>query len=115
MDDANNVCSRKASVAATGSERREARRARGPRKRRDPAANATATALVASAAAELEAAGVKRLLTPRALEEWLGIPQGTQRWQRSRGEGPPFLRLGDRTIRYDVRAVEAWLATRGAR
>lgn len=40
--------------------------------------------------------------------EWQLSP-GTLANQRSRGEGPPFVRIG-RTIRYSRKAVAEWLA-----
>jgi len=40
-------------------------------------------------------------VTPRALEAW-----------RVRGDGPSFIRISSRCIRYRRQDVEAWLATR---
>jgi predicted DNA-binding transcriptional regulator AlpA len=34
----------------------------------------------------------------------------TLRGWRRRGEGPPFLRLGRRSVRYELTAVDKWLA-----
>ena len=38
----------------------------------------------------------------------LGLTEGTMANQRSRGEGPPFIRIG-RAVRYSRRAVTAWI------
>ncbi len=40
-------------------------------------------------------------LTPRALEAW-----------RQRGDGPAFIRISKRCVRYRREDVEAWLSTR---
>lgn len=52
-----------------------------------------------------------RLLTPRQTAAFMRISQATLLRWRSQGYGPPFLRLGDRLIRYDLRGVEAWVAS----
>lgn len=43
-------------------------------------------------------------LTPITLQAW-----------RRLGEGPPFVRIGRRAIRYSVRTVDAWIAARAVR
>jgi predicted DNA-binding transcriptional regulator AlpA len=40
-------------------------------------------------------------VTPRALEAW-----------RHKGGGPPLIRISSRMVRYDVRELDAWMATR---
>jgi len=39
-----------------------------------------------------------------------GVPACTLATWRSRGGGPPFLKLGGRTVRYQRRALFAWMA-----
>jgi len=54
------------------------------------------------------------LLSPAALAEYLDVPIATvYRW-RSRGDGPPGIRVG-RHVRYRRRDVEAWLDSKAAR
>jgi len=40
-------------------------------------------------------------LKPRALQSW-----------RTRGGGPPYLRIGHRTVRYSLADLEVWLESR---
>jgi predicted DNA-binding transcriptional regulator AlpA len=42
------------------------------------------------------------------LAEQFGIPQGTLRWWRHKGEGPRSFKLG-RTVFYDAADVAAWV------
>lgn len=44
-------------------------------------------------------------------EKYKISPRTAQRWRTS-GEGPPFVRLGQRRILYRIADVEAWLAAR---
>jgi predicted DNA-binding transcriptional regulator AlpA len=44
------------------------------------------------------------------LSAWIGVSSITLNQWRARGQGPAFVRMG-RTIRYDRRDVEAWLAS----
>lgn len=54
------------------------------------------------------------LLSPAALAEYLDVPIATvYRW-RSRGDGPPGIRVG-RHVRYRRRDVEAWLDSQAPR
>lgn len=55
-----------------------------------------------------------RLLDTDAAAQWLGISASfleKARFNRD-PDGPPFVRIGSRSIRYDVRALETWLAAR---
>lgn len=55
----------------------------------------------------------KRLLTRDEIEAEYGFP--TRRWLELaawRGDGPPFLRISRRAVRYDRADFEAWLASR---
>lgn len=45
----------------------------------------------------------------------LGFPACTLHTWRSRGGGPPFLKLGARSVRYQRRALYQWLAERERR
>lgn len=45
----------------------------------------------------------------------VGFPPCTLHTWRSRGEGPPFLKLGARSVRYQRRALFQWLAERQRR
>lgn len=54
------------------------------------------------------------LLTQEQVSELLGFAPSTLQTWRSRGGGPPFLRLGHRTVRYRRSAVDAWVLERDA-
>ena len=45
----------------------------------------------------------------------VGFPICTLDTWRSRGDGPPFLKLGARSVRYQRRALFEWLAARQRR
>jgi hypothetical protein len=45
----------------------------------------------------------------------IGFPACTLHTWRSRGDGPPFLKLGTRSVRYQRRALFDWLAGRQRR
>ncbi len=45
----------------------------------------------------------------------VGFPACTLHTWRSRGDGPPFLKLGNRSVRYQRRALFEWLAARQRR
>lgn len=52
------------------------------------------------------------LMTERELaHEWKVAPKSMAN-ARSNGEGPPFVRVLGRQVRYSRRAVDAWLAER---
>lgn len=50
------------------------------------------------------------LSTPKILSETIGIPLGTLAFWRHAGQGPRFLRLGGRVIRYRKQDVAEWLS-----
>lgn len=52
-----------------------------------------------------------RYLNTPQLAEKIGLSPITLEIWRSRGSGPPYIRIG-RAIRYDLREVEKWLAAR---
>jgi predicted DNA-binding transcriptional regulator AlpA len=59
-----------------------------------------------------EAAGAPQLLLPSDVATLLGVGVRTlERW-RSTGEGPRFIRLSSKTIRYTDAAVQAFIATK---
>jgi len=54
----------------------------------------------------------RRLRTPAAAD-YLGYSESTLEKKRVTGDGPPFIRLG-RSIVYDTRDLDTWLAARRA-
>lgn len=52
-------------------------------------------------------AQTKHVRTAELVDEY-GIPEGTWRWWRYRGEGPRSFKLG-RTVFYDAADVAAWI------
>ncbi len=52
------------------------------------------------------------LLDTAALTDWLGLSKQWAEIGRSRGYGPPFIRLGPRRIRYRRKDVLRWLESR---
>lgn len=54
-----------------------------------------------------------RLLTIEEVSDWTRLPVATLRFKRSRGEGPPSLKLGRRVL-YRYEAVEAWIESQAA-
>lgn len=53
------------------------------------------------------------MLTPEQVSEILGVPNTRlQDWRLIEGQGPPFVRLGHRTVRYPKSELEAWIAAR---
>ena len=53
--------------------------------------------------------GVNALLTPEEVSVLLGVSKGTLSNWRWRGEGPPFIRLKRRKVRYPVKSLLSWL------
>lgn len=49
------------------------------------------------------------LLTDEQVGERLTVSPSTLRHWRSRGEGPPYVKLGGRLVRYRWADVEAWM------
>lgn len=45
----------------------------------------------------------------RQLAAWLGMSRETIQQQRCRGEGPPFIKVARKAVRYHVPTVRAWL------
>lgn len=52
------------------------------------------------------------LLNTTALAEWFGVSEAWVCVARSRGGGPPFIRLAPRHVRYKRSDVLRWLAER---
>jgi hypothetical protein len=50
----------------------------------------------------------KRFITDTEIEERYGIPRKTLQNWRVLGRGPEYRKFGD-AVRYDVRALEAWI------
>jgi predicted DNA-binding transcriptional regulator AlpA len=59
--------------------------------------------------------GDRRVLRTEAAALYLGLRPGTLEKARRAGDGPPFLRIGARVVGYDVRDLDAWIATRKQR
>ncbi len=53
------------------------------------------------------------LMGVRAASSLLGIPEGTLRYWRSAGQGPPSFRLGGRVV-YRRAELESWIAAQEA-
>ena len=54
-------------------------------------------------------------ITAEAASRIVGFPACTLNTWRSRGDGPPFLKLGRHSVRYQRRALFEWLAARQRR
>lgn len=52
---------------------------------------------------------VNELLPQREIARRFNVSERTLEGMRLRREGPPFVRIGARVVRYDPAAVEAWL------
>lgn len=59
-------------------------------------------------------APLDELLEPEEVSAWLQMSTGTLSQWRSRGGGPPFVRVG-RHVRYPRSEAEKWLAERTIR
>jgi predicted DNA-binding transcriptional regulator AlpA len=55
------------------------------------------------------------LLREKEVAEFLGLSSATLRNWRTRGDGPPFVRLSGRAIRYQPAALREWVAQRARR
>lgn len=60
-----------------------------------------------------EILGEDRLLTSQEVAAQLGITEGTLRNWRWEGEGPPYVKLGKRLVRYRLGAVRQYVRARG--
>ncbi len=54
----------------------------------------------------------KRFLNRKEAAEFLGLSPQTLANYSWRGEGPPFIRISDRCIRYDWAELAAWMKAR---
>lgn len=51
-----------------------------------------------------------QLLTAKEVADFLGLSVRTlATWRVRRSDGPPFIKLGGRAIRYDRSDLEAWI------
>jgi len=55
------------------------------------------------------------LLTPEQVAEILGVKPTTVQTWRARRVGPPYIRVGHRTVRYSAAALQEWLESREQR
>lgn len=53
---------------------------------------------------------MEELLTQEQVAELLGVTPKCLEARRFKGQGPPFIRLSNRWVRYAPSDVEAWLA-----
>lgn len=59
----------------------------------------------------------KRLLTEQETAKYLGVTLAWLRWTRYSGPSargplpPPYIRVGSRSVRYDIKDLEKWLAS----
>ena len=51
-------------------------------------------------------------LSPKNAEAYLDLKPGSLNQLRFRGDGPPFVRVGQRLIRYKVQDLLAWAESR---
>jgi len=54
----------------------------------------------------------KEVMSPTELAAYLGLSIPTLDRMRSRGEGPPFIKMGKRRILYMWSSVQAWIESR---
>ncbi len=54
----------------------------------------------------------ERLLNPEQAARYLGLDVGTLANMRVRGDGPPFIALSPRAIRYQKEDLTSWVASR---
>ncbi len=54
----------------------------------------------------------ERYFTPRQTAHYLGLAFGTLANMRMRGDGPPFIALSPRAIRYEKEELKMWLTNR---
>ena len=53
-----------------------------------------------------------RLLTPAEAAEYVGLTEETLLRWRMRGQGPAFLKLGRKVVRYSRADIDAWAEAR---
>jgi predicted DNA-binding transcriptional regulator AlpA len=49
------------------------------------------------------------LMTPEEVSDWTGLSRGALAQLRYKGEGPKFIKLGAKTVRYFRGHVQEWL------
>jgi len=54
-------------------------------------------------------------MTPRQFEEYASIKRDYQERLRRRGEGPPYAKIGHRTVRYRKSDIDKWLESLAAK
>lgn len=51
------------------------------------------------------------LLTPLQAAEWLGVSRSLLSYWRAKGEGPEFVRLGKKVIKYRLDTLQAFVSS----
>ena len=64
-------------------------------------------------AAQADPESLARLMTPRELSAYLGVPSATLANWRYQGYGPPFVKVG-RQVRYRIDDLDRWLKVSGS-
>jgi predicted DNA-binding transcriptional regulator AlpA len=54
----------------------------------------------------------QRILRTPPAGDYIGLKPSTLEKMRLRGDGPRFIKLGTRTVGYDIRDLDAWLDER---
>ena len=57
---------------------------------------------------------MSHFMTPEQLADLLQVAPSTVKTWRQRRQGPPFVRLSSKEVRYDREAVMAWLRERSS-
>ena len=57
-------------------------------------------------------AGIERLLTPKESSGLLRVSLSWLAKARMRGDGPPFIKVGSRSVRYAEAALHQWMKSR---
>ena len=56
--------------------------------------------------------GIERLLTPKEAADLLRVSMSWLAKARMRGDGPPYIKLNGRSIRYTAAALLQWMKSR---
>jgi excisionase family DNA binding protein len=54
-----------------------------------------------------------RYLTPKQAADYLGLsPKTLEKWRAAGTEGPPFIKMGAKAVRYDMAELDLWVKSR---